>query len=265
MFTDQGGSEDTQTLWVGTSWKMTKTLSEARAYVRELLRAPLPNNLNVFILPAHTALASVRADVPSDSPLRIGAQNAHWASDGAATGEVSMRMVADAGASIVEIGHSERREGFCETDDRVSRKVRAAIDHALVPLICVGEPQGVREGGGAVEFVTDQVSHALSRLAPAERAAALIAYEPIWAIGDGGRPASGEQVAPVIAAIAAAVAAQSEGRTPRGVLYGGSVNADNLAGLLSVPLVGGVFVGRAAWDASAFRRLLDIAAGLRTA
>ena len=252
--------ENNEKLWIGTSWKMTKTLGEAQSYVRALLSEPLPNTLNVFVLPAHTALATVRAAVPDTSALLLGAQDAHWAPEGAATGEISMRMVADAGASIVEIGHSERREAFCETDDRVSRKVRAAIDYDLVPLICVGESREVREAGEEVSFVAGQVERALARLTPSECTGSLFAYEPIWAIGQGGRPALAEEVAPVMAAMGSVLDRLSQGGVARALLYGGSVHVGNLRELLSVPMVDGVFVGRAAWDAREFRCLLRIAA-----
>jgi len=104
-------------VWVGTSWKMTKTIAEARAFIDEVTASPVPDGIQPFVLPAHTALAAVRDRLPTNSPILLGAQNAHWGPEGAGTGEISMRMVKDAGASLVEMGHSERREGFGETDE----------------------------------------------------------------------------------------------------------------------------------------------------
>jgi triosephosphate isomerase len=251
----------TGTVWIGTSWKMTKTIGESRAYAcalaEALAKAPLPDRVRAFILPAHTSLAAVR-DQLAGVPVMLGAQNAHWAPEGAGTGEVSMRMVADAGATIVEMGHSERREQFGETDETVARKARAAVDFGLLPLICVGEPWSVRAAGGAEEFVAAQVRAALSRLRADEIARTLIAYEPVWAIGTGGTPATAEQVAPVMAVIAAETRRLGGGTGCRAVLYGGGVDADNAADLLRVDAADGLFVGRAAWTVDGLLRLLAI-------
>lgn len=255
-----GVADGADKVWLGTSWKMTKTIGEALAYVDTLAARQLPDAVQAFLVPAHTALAAVRHRLPADSPVLLGAQNAHWAAEGAGTGEVSMRMVADAGAQLVEIGHSERREHHNETDESVSLKVRAALDAALVPLVCVGEPLAVRQAGGDRAFVRAQVSAALGRLSPAEVSKAVLAYEPIWAIGEGGRPATPEEVAPVIEDLREEVARASGGGRCRAVLYGGSVNLDNAAALLERTGADGLFVGRTAWDVHGFLRLVDIAA-----
>jgi triosephosphate isomerase len=250
----------TDVCWVGTSWKMTKTLAEARAYVDELSAHELPEGVQPFLLPPHTALAAVRDALPAGSPILLGAQNAHWAPEGELTGEISMRMVADAGGSLVEIGHSERRELFGETDDTVARKAVAALASGLIPLICVGEPGPVRQDGEAEAYVEAQLTTALARLSPAEVGTVIVAYEPIWAIGAAGRPATPDQIAPVMARIAGVLDRSSETRSARAVLYGGSVNQANAESLLAVPHVDGLFVGRAAWSAAGFRDLLRLAA-----
>jgi triosephosphate isomerase len=245
-------------VWIGTSWKMTKTLGESRAFARSLAAAPVPEGVQPFVLPAHTSLAAVRDCLPEDSPVLLGVQNAHWAPEGAATGEISMRMAADAGARLVEMGHSERREQFCETDDSVSRKARAALDAGLVPLVCVGEPAAVRDAGQAEEFVTAQVRAALSRLLPEEVADTIVAYEPVWAIGEAGRPATRAEVSPVTAAIARESERLGGGRGCRALLYGGSVSVDNATVLLEDPHTSGLFVGRAAWEVEGFQALMAI-------
>lgn len=253
-----------RTLWVGTSWKMTKTLGEAVGYVDELVTRieaePLPAGIVPFVLPAATALATVRDRLGPDSPVVLGAQNAHWGPEGAATGEVSMRMVADVGARLVEVGHSERRAAFGETDSTVARKVAAALEHDLTPLVCVGEPAEIRASGGAEWFVAGQVEAALSQL-PAERSGEImVAYEPIWAIGEEGRAASASEIAPVLQAVGEAVGRC--GPPAKAVLYGGSVDHDNAAGLLLELPIDGLFVGRAAWTAAGFGALLSIAAAV---
>lgn len=247
-------------IWVGTSWKMNKTLAEAAAFIDELCAYAVPAGVQPFVLPAHTALASVRDRLPADSPILLGAQNAHWGPEGEGTGEISMRMAADAGATLIEIGHSERREHFGETDHMVSLKVAAAIAHNLVPLVCVGEPRAVRQAGEAESFVAAQVHAALSTLPAATVGQVVIAYEPVWAIGAQGHPGTPEQVAPVLAAIHDVTAQLSGNRSARAVLYGGSVNPDNAADLLNEPHVDGLFVGRAGWSASDLVGLLELCA-----
>ncbi|SEM17235.1 triose-phosphate isomerase [Nonomuraea pusilla] len=248
-------------VWIGTSWKMNKTIAESREYARllaeALARTPLPDEVRPFVLPAHTSLAAVR-DQLAGAPVLLGAQNAHWAEEGAGTGEVSMRMVADAGARLVEMGHSERREQFGETDETVARKARAAVDHGLLPLICVGEPGAVRGAGDAERFVTAQVRAALSRLRPDEVRQTLIAYEPVWAIGAGGTPATPEQVAPVMGRIAEEARRLGDGDGCLALLYGGGVDAGNAAALLRETPADGLFVGRAAWSVDGLLRLLAI-------
>ena len=241
-------------LWIGTSWKMNKTLAEADSFVDELQTYPIPGGIQPFVLPPHTALARVRDRLPSDSPVLLGAQNAHWATDGSWTGEISMRMARDAGAALIEIGHSDRREHFGETDRTVALKAAAAIAHDLIPLICVGEPLTIRDAGGAEDFVRVQVQNALSELAPGEIEQVIIAYEPVWAIGERGIPPTVDQIAPVMALINEVV--RLTGNPARAVLYGGSVDSKNATELLSLPHTDGLFVGRAAWAASGYIELL---------
>jgi triosephosphate isomerase len=251
---------DRDEVWVGTSWKMTKTLAEATAYAERLAAADLPPGVRVFVLPPLTALATVRACLPPDTPVQLGVQNAHWAPEGAWTGEVSMRQVADAGASLVEIGHSERREHFEETDEVVARKVRAAVDHGLTPLVCFGESGPAREAGRTEELVAGQVRAAVSLLDGAEVAGVVLAYEPVWAIGSGGRPARPAEVDPVLQSVAGTLEELSPyGARPR-LLYGGSVTVDNAAELLAGPHTDGLFVGRGAWDVDDLLDLVSICA-----
>ena len=239
---------------------MNKTLVEARDFIDELVTLGVPPEVQAFVLPPHTALAAVRDRLPQTSPLWLGAQNAHWAPEGRGTGEVSMRMVADAGATMVEIGHSERRADFGETDEMVSRKVAAALAHDLVPLVCVGEPVGLT-GGDAVAFVLRQVDSALARVAAELVPWVMFAYEPLGAIGDGGVAAVPDEVATVVAVVRAHV--QSSGARCGPVLYGGSVDADNAPDLVTQTGVDGLFVGRAGWSAAGFANLLALAAETR--
>ncbi len=245
------------TVWVGTSWKMNKTLDEARSYIDQVCAAAVGPEVQLFVLPAHTALAAVRDRMPRGSRLLLGAQNAHWGPEGAGTGEISMRMAKDAGARIVAMGHSERREHFGETDATVAAKASAALEHALIPLICVGEPLAVLEAGDAWAFVSAQARAALAAVQPAQVPDILLAYEPVWAIGVGARRPTTEQVAPMMANLSELIVELGEGRPPRALLYGGSVDETNVAELVAIPHTDGLFVGRAGWDAS---RFLNVAA-----
>lgn len=236
--------------WVGTSWKMNKTIAESRAYAGALAAAgDRWRHVQPFILPPLTALAAVRETLGSESGVVLGAQNAHWADAGAWTGEVSVPQVADAGAELVEIGHSERRENFGETDRTVNLKVRAVLRHGLIPLICVGEPRAVFEAGESEGHVLAQAEAALTGVT--DRSRVLLAYEPFWAIGDSGRPAEALEVAPVCEALATTYPDVR-------LLYGGSVSASNALDLLGAPGVGGLFIGRAAWQVEGYLKILDL-------
>ncbi len=246
-------------VWIGTGWKMNKTIAEARAYARELAAATIPETVQAFILPPHTALAAVRDELPPDSPVLIGAQNAHWGPEGAQTGEISMRMASDAGARLIEMGHSERRAAFGETDETVGLKARAALDAGLVPLICIGETDDIRRAGHAEEFLLGQARAAVSLLRPDEVPGVIVAYEPVWAIGEHGRPATAAETGPVMAALAGDLAEATGGGGCLALLYGGSVNAQNADELLRDPHTDGLFVGRAAWTAAGLLGLVAIA------
>ena len=243
------------TLWIGTSWKMTKTQGDAVAYARRL-REAVPDlhwpGVQPFVVPPATAIGTFRRAVGGRDGVIVGAQNAHWEDEGAWTGELSVPQVVDAGAALVEIGHSERREHFNETDHTVNRKVLAALRHGIRPLVCVGEPAPVRRAGGAVDHVLGQALAALEGVQDASTV--VIAYEPIWAIGANGR----EPLVAEVAEVTEALDAQF-GPSVTAVLYGGSVSPANADRLLAVPGVGGLFAGRSAWDADGFLCLLDIA------
>ena len=249
-------------LWIGTSWKMTKTLAEGRAWA-EGLRDHLasahdgqaPARVQPFVIPPFTATTTVRGILGEDSPVLLGVQNAHWEDEGAWTGEVSVLQAKDAGAQVVEIGHSERREHFGETVETTQLKVAAALRHGLTPLLCIGESAEVKDAGGSSEFILAQAAGALDGLSPEELSRVVIAYEPIWAIGEKGRPAAVEELVEPFAALGA----QYSGKVT-GLLYGGSVNLDNAADLLGIEHVTGLFVGRTAWRLEGYLELLRIAA-----
>lgn len=242
--------------WVGTSWKMNKTVPEAMAFVAALREVATDGGeIQRFVIPSYTAIRTV-SEALRGTDVLVGAQNMHWADDGAWTGEISPLMLRDAGASLVELGHSERRAHFGETDETVARKVRAACRHGLIPLVCIGETEAERAAGRADEVLATQVTGALSQVP--ERGVPtpiLFAYEPVWAIGTSGTPAS-PAYADERQAVIRSVAAAALGTAPP-VLYGGSVSDDNAAELIVMPHIDGLFIGRAAWSARGYLTVLD--------
>ncbi len=240
-------------VWVGTSWKMNKTLAEAQAFVRGLPPEGDPR-IQRFVIPPFTAVREVKAML-AGSDVKVGAQNMHWAEDGAWTGEISAPMLKDCGLDIVELGHSERRAFFGETDETVGLKVEAAVRHGLIPLICIGETLAEREAGKAAETLAAQVIGALSKLSASQKSKPiLLAYEPVWAIGANGIPATSDYADARQAEIIATAQTILNRRIP--CLYGGSVNPGNAAELIACPHIDGLFIGRSAWNVAGYRDIL---------
>lgn len=242
-------------LWAGTSWKMNGLIPFARDYALRLASQPADRwkGVQLFVIPSSTALAAVHDALGDGSRVMLGAQNAHWEESGAWTGEVSVPQVADAGAQIVELGHSERREYFGETDRTINLKVKAVMRHGLRPLVCVGEPDATFQAGASSDYISHQVEAALDGIP--DTTAVLLVYEPIWAIGDSGREPRPDDIADELS-----VLATQFGDSVEAILYGGSVNAANAAEILALPGVDGLFVGRSAWNVEGYMEILDVAA-----
>ncbi|MGB3897287.1 MAG: triose-phosphate isomerase [Mesorhizobium sp.] len=242
--------------WVGTSWKMNKTLAEGLAFAEALATfvPALDQRIQPFVIPSFTAVREVKAAL-AGTRVKVGAQNMHWAEAGAWTGEISPLMLKDCGLDLVELGHSERREFFGETNATVGLKTAAAVRHGFVPLVCVGETLAERESGRAEEVLTAEVLGALEGLQGAELSAEILfAYEPVWAIGENGIPASADY-ADQQQALIKKVAATRLGAEPP-VLYGGSVNPGNAAELVGQKHIDGLFIGRSAWQAEGYIDIL---------
>ncbi|MER8863741.1 triose-phosphate isomerase [Mesorhizobium sp. M0751] len=242
--------------WVGTSWKMNKTLAEAMAFAEALAEfvPGFDERIQPFVIPPFTAIREVKKAL-SPTRIKVGAQNMHWADAGAWTGEISPIMLKDCELDMVELGHSERREHFGETDKAVGLKTAAAVKHGLVPLICVGETLAQRDSGQAAAVLALQVHGALQFLEGAAKAATILfAYEPVWAIGDKGVPASSDY-ADRQQALIKKIARDLLPVVPP-VLYGGSVNPQNAAELVGQPNIDGLFIGRSAWQADGYIDIL---------
>ena len=245
-----------KTPWIGTSWKMNKTREEARAFA-EALKASAFASTEVaqpFVIPPFPYIAEV-ADILAGTRVKVGAQNMHWETHGAWTGEVSPLMVKDCGATLVELGHSERRTHFGETDETVAKKVSAAVKNGLIALVCIGDTRSEYEAGATADVLARQARYALRDVAKDALGKVIIAYEPVWSIGEGGIPADPE-FANAQHANLKALAKEITGQ-PLPILYGGSVNPQNCCDLAAMSDIDGLFIGRSAWDPAGYIGIID--------
>jgi triosephosphate isomerase len=252
-----------RTPWIGTSWKMNKLRSEAKAYAAALKASPHANgeHAQLFIIPPFPSITEVAA-ILDGTKVRVGAQNMHWEDQGAWTGEISAPMVKDCGATIAEIGHSERRTHFGETDETIGLKVKAALKHGLTPLICIGDTRAEYEKGQTAAVLERQTRLALTHAGAGDAGRIVIAYEPVWSIGAGGIPAepdfASDQQRRIKAVTRDVLGAELT------VLYGGSVNPDNCEALATRPHIDGLFIGRSAWDVAGYLGIVEkVVAALR--
>ncbi len=234
---------------IAGNWKMNKTPSEAVALIEELKPLVATKDADVvFCVPAIDIIPAVEA--AKDSNIQIGAENMYFEEKGAYTGEISPGMLTDAGVKYVIIGHSERREYFAETDETVNKKILKAFSYGLTPIICCGESLTQRKQGIYIEWIRMQIKIAFQEVTAAQAAEAVIAYEPIWAIGTG-ETATADQAEEVCAAIRACIAEIYDKATAKAIRiqYGGSVNAGNAAELFEKPDIDGGLVGGASLKA----------------
>jgi triosephosphate isomerase len=244
------------------NWKMHKTMAEARDLTRAIRDGASGfSDIDVAVAPPFTALLAV-AEVLKGSAIGLAGQTMHEASKGAFTGEISPAMLRDAGCSHVILGHSERRHIFGETDANVMKKARAALDHSLIPILCVGETLQERETARTFDVVEKQAEHALRHVTPEEAARSVLAYEPVWAIGTGktASPQQAQEVHVFLRKLVARSHGDGVARVMR-ILYGGSVKAENAGHLIAEPDVDGALVGGACLEAPSF---LGIVAASRT-
>ncbi len=242
------------------NWKMHHNHLEAIQVVQKLAyrldRADY-DRCEVVVCPSFVALRSIQTVIESDRmSIQLGAQHCHWENQGAFTGEVSPAMLAKLNVRYVIAGHSERRELFGETDEMVAKKVRAILAHGMTPIVCVGETLEEREAGQTDAKVQGQVRAAFSGLKSADVGAAVVAYEPIWAIGTG-RNATPDDADATIGVIRATLREQVGGEAAgMRILYGGSVKPGNVAELMAKPEIDGALVGGASLDPDDFARIV---------
>lgn len=243
---------------IAGNWKMYKTQAETREFFRVL--NPLVSetkHCDIVIAPPFTAL-SVAVESARGTAVAIAAQDAYWESEGPFTGEISVRMIVDAGCRAVILGHSERRQHFGETDATVNRKLKAAVRAGLQPIVCLGETLEQRQAGNTHDVLCAQFSEATAQLTDAEFSRILLAYEPVWAIG------TGQTATPEIASEShdclRHVAGECFGRevcSDLRILYGGSVRPDNIKSLMAQEGIDGALVGAASLDPESFASIVN--------
>jgi triosephosphate isomerase len=249
-----------RTPFVAGNWKMYKTISEARNFVAELVPAIREiQGVDKVICPPFVHLLAVKA-LLEGSGVGLGAQNMHWEEQGAYTGEVSPAMLAEL-CDFVILGHSERRGYFCETDENVNKKVRAALSFGLTPIVCIGETLEENEAGKTGQILRDQIAQGFADIKLPDPEKLIIAYEPIWAIGTG-KAATAEGANQIIADVIRpalqplfGAAATDEIR----VLYGGSVKANNAREFFAQPDIDGGLVGGACLKVDEFTKIIQAA------
>jgi triosephosphate isomerase len=244
-----------RSLVFAANWKMHLGPSDARAYCDTFLAIHATRaDREVWFFPSAVSLEAVVQRISPYADLRAGMQDVHWEAKGAFTGAVSVPMAAQAGARAALVGHSERRHIFGETDAETGRKLRAILNGGLAPVLCVGETLAEREAGQTLDIVRGQLEAGLEGLAGPALGPLVIAYEPVWAIGTG-RNATPSDAAAVHEEIRHWLVGRAVAQ-PR-VLYGGSVNRDNVAQLLAEPELDGVLVGGASLDPEGWAQLVS--------
>lgn len=246
-------------IWIGTNWKMTKTIKESTEYTKSLIEVSksISSNINLFIIPSYTALIPVR-ELTENTKLLMGAQNMHWEDSGAYTGEISPRMLDEIGIDLIELGHSERRQYYNETDVDVNKKVLAALNHNIKPLVCIGEDKEEKAHNISKEVLASQLKISLKDVTSEQVKNVLIAYEPVWAIGEHGEIADSSYIKEIHSFLRDTLI-EMFGNTATDIplLFGGSVNHDNFMDYIQVPNVNGLFIGRSAWNTESFSVILN--------
>ena len=239
------------------NWKMYKTIPEALDMASSLLEIfPEPPDAEIVLIPPFTTLSSLYGALKG-TPIRLGSQNIFWEDNGAFTGEISPVMLKDSGCTFAVIGHSERRQYFGETNATVNKKIKAALAHDLIPIMCIGESLEERESNRTIEKIDSQVDEGLEGLEPEEFKNVIIAYEPIWAIGTGltATPDQAQEVHGHIRNLLAKMYGNDVSSCAI-ILYGGSVKPDNTFSLLKEKDINGALVGGASLKADSFAEII---------
>ncbi|WP_273701748.1 triose-phosphate isomerase [Tepidanaerobacter acetatoxydans] len=240
---------------IAGNWKMNNTKTETIKFLDSFLPKAKGLSVDIVICPPFTNLFAA-AEKLEGTDVKLGAQNMHWEDKGAFTGEVSPVMLKEIPCDYVIIGHSERRQYFAETDETVNKKIKSALQHDLLPIVCVGESLAQREEGITMSWIMSQVENALKDIPSQELEKIVFAYEPIWAIGTG-KTASASDAQEVISAIRKKIAQMycSDTAEKVRILYGGSVKPENIKELMQEADIDGALVGGASLKPDSFYAL----------
>jgi triosephosphate isomerase (TIM) len=242
---------------IAANWKMFKTPAQAQEFVTAFLPLVVGHDRDeIVVCPPFTSVSVVIAAV-TGSNVAVGAQNMHFADQGAFTGETSPVMLKAIGATHVILGHSERRQYFCETDETVNKKLQAALKHELKPIVCIGEVLAEREGGKTEEVLLRQTRGALAGVTAEQAKAMVIAYEPVWAIGTGktATPQMAAEAHAIVRKEIAKLLGEPAAKAMR-ILYGGSVKPENASTLMAEAEIDGALVGGASLDPQSFAKIV---------
>jgi len=249
---------------IAGNWKMYKTSGEGAILVQDLEErvSSYWDRVEVVVCPPFTALKSTSTVIELDRlSVGLAAQNVHWETEGAFTGEVSPRMLKELRCDYCIVGHSERREMFGDTNETVNKKVHALLEAGITPIMCCGESLDTRDSGQTDAFVREQVRAGLDGISAEQAGDIVIAYEPIWAIGTGRTPTpeAANDVCRSIRATVGALFGQPAAIRAR-ILYGGSAKPENIGLFMPEPDIDGALVGGAALDADSFAAMVKVAA-----
>jgi triosephosphate isomerase len=242
---------------IAANWKMYKTPEQAKAYFHDFLPLVADHDRDEIVVCPPFLAISAAVEATKGSHARIGAQDLHWEKEGAFTGEICGTMLIEVGVSHVIIGHSERRQYFCETDDIVNLKLKSALESTLSPIVCVGEVLEEREAGLTEDVLRRQCLRAFHAISGKKAGRLIVAYEPVWAIGTG-KTATPQMAADAHALIRveAAKAFGEEFAERLRILYGGSVKPENAKALMSESEIDGALVGGASLDPKSFAAIV---------
>lgn len=245
-------------IFIAGNWKMNKTIAETKALCEALKNslAPFAGKCEVAVCPTFTSLAAA-VEILKGTNVKVGAQNIHWADNGAFTGEISGAMLQEIGVEYVIIGHSERRQYFGETDETVNKRIKAALKYALKPIVCIGETLEERESGVTNDVLAKQLKGGFADITAAEMANVTIAYEPVWAIGTG--KTATPDVAQETHAFIRKTLVEMFGAAGNDVVvqYGGSMKPGNAAELIAKEDIDGGLIGGAALKSDSFTELVQ--------
>ncbi len=241
---------------VAGNWKMNTSIDEGINLYDGILKLPVPKDVHILVAVPMTHLGAILSH--REKKVTVAAQNCHYEDSGAFTGESSPKVLSEMGVGAVLVGHSERRQYFCEDSEFLAKKVKSILHHGMQVIFCCGEPLNVRQKGDQNEYVSKQISEGLSQIGPEEMSEIVIAYEPIWAIGTG-KTASPEQIQEMHGHIRSFLANEYSDNTSQkvSILYGGSVKPTNAKEIFSMKDVDGALVGGASLSLDSFGKIIS--------